>query len=90
MAARPMVAIRFAICFMFDAGCSCDGAVANGGPWGGGVDNGGACGVVLKISTRFFGAALAGARFFFGFRPLLLGIGVRRRISSFALAMQDG
>jgi len=29
---------------------------------------------VLKLSNRFFGA-LAGARFFFGFRPRLLGIG---------------
>jgi hypothetical protein len=28
----------------------------------------------LKLSNRFFGA-LAGARFFFGFRPRLLGIG---------------
>jgi hypothetical protein len=31
---------------------------------------------VLKLSNRFFGA-LAGARFFFGFRPRLLGIGKR-------------
>ena len=38
------------------------------------VDNGGSCGVVLKLSNRFFGA-LAGARFFFGFRPRLLGMG---------------
>jgi len=38
------------------------------------VDNGSSCGVVLKLSNRFFGA-LAGARFFFGFRPRLLGIG---------------
>src|SRR5262249_29295044 len=30
--------------------------------------------VVLKLSNRFFGA-LAGVRFFFGFRPRLLGIG---------------
>jgi hypothetical protein len=29
---------------------------------------------VLKLSNRFFGA-LAGVRFFFGFRPRLLGIG---------------
>jgi hypothetical protein len=28
---------------------------------------------VLKLSNRFFGA-LVGARFFFGFRPRLLGI----------------
>ena len=33
-----------------------------------------AAGVVLKLSNRFSGA-LAGARFFFGFRPRLLGIG---------------
>jgi hypothetical protein len=31
--------------------------------------------VLLKLSNRFFGAAVAGARFFFGFRPRLLGIG---------------
>jgi hypothetical protein len=31
--------------------------------------------VLLKLSIRFFGAAVAGARFFFGFRPRLLGIG---------------
>jgi hypothetical protein len=29
---------------------------------------------VLKLSNRLFGA-FAGARFFFGFRPRLLGIG---------------
>ena len=47
-------------------------AVANGdGSWGGCVDT---CGVAFKLSNRFFGA-LAGARFFFGFRPRLLGIG---------------
>src|SRR5262249_56048153 len=50
------------------------GAVANGGSWGGCVDNVGSCGAVLKLSNRFFGA-LAGVRFFFGFRPRLLGIG---------------
>jgi hypothetical protein len=33
--------------------------------------------VVLKLSNRFFGAAVAGARFFFGFRPRLLGRGKR-------------
>jgi hypothetical protein len=43
-------------------------------PWGGCVDSGGACGVVLKVSNRFFGAAVDGARFFFGFRPRLLGM----------------
>jgi hypothetical protein len=34
---------------------------------------------VLKLSNRFFGAAVAGARFFFffGFRPRLLGMGKR-------------
>ena len=54
--------------------CGRRGAVANGGFWGGCVDNAGSCGVVLKLSNRFFGA-LAGVRFFFGFRPRLLGIG---------------
>jgi hypothetical protein len=33
----------------------------------------------LKLSNRFFGA-LAGARFFFGFRPRLLGISGLARI----------
>jgi len=74
MAARTTAAVSFAICFIFGVGCSWRGAVANGGSWGGCVDNGSSCGVVLKLSNRFFGA-LAGARFFFGFRPRLLGIG---------------
>src|SRR6478736_697743 len=74
MAARTTAVVSFAICFIFGVGCSWRGAVANGGSWGGCVDNAGSCGVVLKLSNRFFGA-LAGARFFFGFRPRLLGIG---------------
>src|SRR5262249_61768065 len=73
MAARTTAVVSFAICFIFGAGCSWRGAVANGGSWGGCVDNGGSCGVVLKLSKRFFGA-LSGGRFFFGFRPRLLGI----------------
>jgi hypothetical protein len=80
MAARTTAVVSFAICFIFGVGCSWRGAVANGGSWGACVDNRGSCGGVLKLSNRFFGA-LAGAR---------LGIGVRRRISYFALAMQDG
>ncbi len=64
MAARTTAVVSFAICFIFGVGCSWRGAVANGG----------SCGVVLKLSNRFFGA-LAGVRFFFGFRPRLLGIG---------------
>ena len=74
MAARTTAVVSFAIFFNFDVGCSWRGAVADGGSWGGCVDNGSSCGVVLKLSNRFFGA-LAGARFFFGFRPRLLGIG---------------
>src|SRR5262252_7660668 len=74
MAARTTAVVSFAIFFIFGVGCSWRGAVANGGSWGGCVDNGSSCGVVLKLSNRFFGA-LAGARFFFGFRPRLLGIG---------------
>jgi len=74
MATRTTAVVSFAIFFIFDVGCSWRGAVANGGPWGGCVDNGSSCGVVLKLSNRFFGA-LAGPRFFFGFRPRLLGIG---------------
>jgi len=73
MAARTTAVVSFAICSIF-VGCSWRGAVANKGSWGGCVNNGGSCGVVLKLSNRFFGA-LAGARFFFGFRPRLLGIG---------------
>src|SRR5215472_6567171 len=74
MAARTTAVVSFAIFFIFGVRCSWRGAVANGGSWGGCVDNGISCGVVLKLSNRFFGA-LAGARFFFGFRPRLLGIG---------------
>src|SRR5499427_2317244 len=74
MAARTTAVVSFAIFFIFDVGCSWRAAVANGGSWGGCVDNAGSCGVVLKLSNRFFGA-LAGVRFFFGFRPRLLGIG---------------
>src|SRR5215831_10619919 len=74
MTARTTAVVSFAIFFIFGVGCSWRGAVANGGSWGGCVDNGSSCGVVLKLSNRFFGA-LAGPRFFFGFRPRLLGIG---------------
>ena len=74
MAARTTAVVSFAICFIFGVGCSWRAAVANGGSCGGCVDNAGSCGVVLKLSNRFFGA-LAGVRFFFGFRPRLLGIG---------------
>src|SRR5215468_10134699 len=75
MAARTTAVVSFAICLIFGADCSWRGAVANGGgSWGGCVDNGSSCGVASKLSNRFFGA-LAGARFFFGFRPRLLGIG---------------
>jgi hypothetical protein len=74
MAARTTAVVSFAICFIFGVGCSWCGAVAKGGSWGGCVDNGGSCGVVSKLSDGLFGA-LAGARFFFGFRPRLLGIG---------------
>jgi hypothetical protein len=78
MAARTTAVVSFAICFIF-VGCSWRGAVANNGSGGGCVNNGGSCGVVLKLSNRFFGA-LAGARFFFGFRPRLLGISRLARI----------
>jgi len=75
MAARTTAVVSFAIFFIFGVGRSWRGAVANGGgSWGGCVDNGGSRGVAFKLSNRFFGA-LAGARFFFGFRPRLLGIG---------------
>ena len=75
MAARTTAVVSFAICFIFGVRCSWRGAVANGGgSWGGCVDNGRSCGVAFKLSTRFFGA-LARVRFFFGFRPRLLGLG---------------
>jgi hypothetical protein len=74
MAASTTAVVSFAICFTLGVDCSSRAAVANGGSWGGGVDNGGTGSVVLKLSNRFFGV-LAGARFFFGFRPRLLGIG---------------
>jgi len=80
MAASTTAVVSFTICFTLGVDCSsrvdCSScaAVTNGGSWGGWVDNGGTGSVVLKLSDRFFGA-LAGARFFFGFRPRLLGIG---------------
>src|SRR5438132_10279114 len=75
MAARTTAVVSFAICFIFGVGCCWRGAVANGGgSCGGCVDDRSSCGVAFKLSNRFFGA-LAGARFFFGFRPRLLGIG---------------
>jgi hypothetical protein len=74
MATRTIAVASFAICFIFRVGRSWRGAVANGGSWDGCVANGSSCGVVLKLSNPFFGA-LAGARFFLGFRPRLLGIG---------------
>jgi hypothetical protein len=67
MAARTTAIVSFAICFILGVDCFSRGAVANGGSWGGYADNGGTCDVVLKLSDRFLGA-LAGARFFFGFR----------------------
>jgi hypothetical protein len=75
MTARTTAVVSFVICFILDVDCSPRGAVANGGgSWGGCVDDRSSCGVAFKLSNRFFGA-LAGARFFFGFRPRLLGIG---------------
>ena len=59
MAVRTTAVVSFAIFFIFGVDCSWRAAVANGGSWGGCVDNG---------SSR-------GARFFFGFRPRILGIG---------------
>ena len=79
MAARTTAVVSFAICLIFGVGCCWRGAVAKGGAWGGCVDNGGSCGVVLKLPNGLF-AALAGARFFFGFRPRLLGISGLARI----------
>jgi hypothetical protein len=76
MAARTTAVVSFAICFILGVDCFSRGACANGGTWGGRVDNGGTCGVGAKLSNRSFGA-LAGTRFFFGFRPRLLGIGKR-------------
>ena len=75
MAARTTAVVTFAIRFIFGVGCSWRAAVANGASRGGGcADNAGSCGAVLELSDGF--GALAGARFFFGFRPRLLGIRV--------------
>jgi hypothetical protein len=66
MAARTRTVVSFAICFILSVDSSSRGAGANGGSWGGCVDNGELCGVGWKLSNRLFGA-LAGTRFFFGF-----------------------
>jgi hypothetical protein len=55
MAVRTTAVVGFAICSIFGVCCSWPGAIANGGSWGGCVDNAGSCGVVLKLSNRFFG-----------------------------------
>jgi hypothetical protein len=81
MAARPTV-VKARICWksavemarLIDAGLAICSIFGEGGSWGGRIDSGGSCGVVFNASNRF-GAPLAGARFFFGFRPRLLGIG---------------
>jgi hypothetical protein len=67
-----------AICLIFEAGCSPCGATADGGSWEGSIDGEDTCGVLLKLFADFFGAARDAARFFFGFRPRLLGMGTRR------------
>jgi hypothetical protein len=58
---------------LIDAGLAICSIFGEGGSWGGRIDSGGSRGVVFNVSNRF-GAPLAG-RFFFGFRPRLLGIG---------------
>ena len=81
MAARPTI-VKARICWksavevarLIDAGLAICSIFGEGGSWGGRIDSGGSCGVVFNASNRF-GAPLAGARFFFGFRPRLLGIG---------------
>ena len=81
MAARPTV-VKARICWksavemarLIDAGLAICFIFGEAGSWGGRIDSGGSCGVVFNASNRF-GAPLAGARFFFGFRPRLLGIG---------------
>src|SRR5204863_10064428 len=80
IAARTTAVVSFAICFIFGVGCSWCGTVANGGSRGGCGDNGSSCGAVLELSNRCFGTP-AGARFFFGFRPRLLGIRVTQRVA---------
>jgi hypothetical protein len=77
MAARPTV-VKARICWksavemarLIDAGLAICSIFGEGGSWGGRNDSGGSCGVVFNASNRF-GAPLAGARFFFGFRPRL-------------------
>ena len=63
-----------AICLIFEAARSPCGAAAGGGSWDGSIDGEGTCGVLLKLFDGFFGAAKDGTRFFFGFRPRLLGM----------------
>jgi hypothetical protein len=50
MAAMTTTVVSFAICSILGVDCSSHGAGANGGSWGGCVDNGGTCGVGLKCA----------------------------------------
>src|SRR5262249_47461619 len=56
-------------------------------PSGGPFYNVESFGLVLKLFNLFFGEAVAGVRFFFGFRPRLLGIGMTVRIFNEALGL---
>jgi hypothetical protein len=64
-----------AICLLFEAARSPCGTTASGCSWEGSIDGEDTCGVLLKLFEGFFGAAGDAARFFFGFRPRLLGMG---------------
>jgi hypothetical protein len=62
-----------AICLIFDPGRS-RGATAGGGSWDVNEDGEDTC-VLLTLFDAFFDAGGEGPRFFFGFRPRLLGMG---------------
>jgi hypothetical protein len=63
-----------AICLIFEAGRSPWAAAAGCGSWDGSIDGEEICGVLLKLFGGILGAAGDCARFFFGFRPRLLGM----------------
>jgi hypothetical protein len=61
-----------AICLIFEAAST--GAAGGVSSWFGKMDGEETCGVWSKLFAGFFGAAGNRRRFFFGFRPRLLGM----------------
>ena len=64
-----------AICLIFDTGRSPRGAAAGGCSWDGSMGGEDTCWVLLTLFDGCFSAGGEGPRFFFGFRPRLLGMG---------------